>query len=51
MDNKTFLEEIYIRRDLHSAIKHLAIIANRLFELESQIEKIRQHFGLDKEKK
>jgi hypothetical protein len=48
MDNQTLLNEIKIRRDLHSAIKHMAVIAVRLFELESRIEEVRQHLGLDK---
>ena len=37
MDNETLLNEIKLRRDLHSVIKHLAILALRVFELEKKL--------------
>jgi hypothetical protein len=47
MNNETFLNEIRLRRDLHSVIKHTAMIAARLFALEAQVDKIREHLGVD----
>jgi hypothetical protein len=48
MDNKKFLNEISIGRDLHSAIRHLVIVAARLFEVEEQMAEVCKHLGMDK---
>ena len=48
MDNKTFLNEIEIRRNLQSAIRHLKIVAVRLFDLEDQVAEVRRHLGMQK---
>ena len=44
MDNETFLHEIKIRRDLHSAINHLVMLAVRVIEIE-------KHLGIGDEKR
>jgi hypothetical protein len=51
MDNKTFLNELELKRNLQSAIRHLKIVAVRLFELEDKVSEIQNHLGMTDEKR
>jgi hypothetical protein len=44
------LEDIKRQRELHACIKHLVIIAHRLFAAEKNIAEIREHLGLTEPK-
>jgi len=48
MDNETLLNEIRLRRNLQSMIKHLAMLAARIFEIEKNVAEIKAWQGREK---
>ena len=50
MTNEEFLEGIKNGINLHMVVNHLAIVATRLFQLESDLAEIKNHLGIKAKK-
>lgn len=46
MTDQELLHDIKLKRDLHSVITHLQIVAARLILLESSVAGVKKHLGL-----